>query len=74
MPSSNNIIIIGSSTGGPHILKTILEDMPKLCAAILIVQHIPASFTESLCSHLQAYTNMPVLIAKEGDIPQESQR
>ena len=47
--------------------------MPRLRAAIVIVQHIPASFTESLRSLLQACTEMDIIIAKEGIIPQESQ-
>jgi two-component system, chemotaxis family, protein-glutamate methylesterase/glutaminase len=73
MQFSNNIIIIGSSTGGPNILKTIFDNLPRLSAVIVIVQHIPAGFIESLRTLLQACTEMDIIIAKEGFIPQESQ-
>ncbi|MBN1167929.1 MAG: chemotaxis protein CheB [Methanospirillaceae archaeon] len=73
MQTFKTLIIIGSSTGGPQILRTIFHSMPKLRASIIIVQHIPASFTHSLCTHLQACTDMTVSVAKAGDTPQDSQ-
>lgn len=44
-----NLIVIGSSTGGTEALKNILTRLPAEIPPILIVQHIPAVFSEALC-------------------------
>lgn len=48
------IVVIGSSTGGPNALSVILKEMPlDFLLPILIVQHMPATFTPMLARHLQ---------------------
>jgi chemotaxis response regulator CheB len=37
-------ILIGASTGGPEVLQELLEDFPKECPPIVVVQHIEANF------------------------------
>ena len=44
--SSTRLIILGSSTGGPNVIQSILASLPKdLSAGILVVQHMPKEFT-----------------------------
>src|SRR5690625_682621 len=53
------LICIGTSTGGPKALETILKSIPKeLQASILIVQHITEQFTESLKEAIKQNTKI----------------
>lgn len=47
-------IVIASSTGGPNTLQAIFADLPLNAKTppILIAQHMPQGFTQSLASHL----------------------
>jgi two-component system chemotaxis response regulator CheB len=60
-------IVIGASTGGP---KALAELMPRLCSMvdlpILIVQHMPVSFTLSLAESLGRQTGWASCEAVEG--------
>jgi len=63
-----DILAIGSSTGGPDALQKLLEPFPKkLSVPIVIVQHMPASFTKRLAERLDAISNIRIVEAKEGD-------
>ena len=58
---SDKIVLIGVSTGGPRTLEEILPKLPAtLDAALLIAQHMPASFTESLAARLNRTCRMHV--------------
>ncbi|MFV0623227.1 chemotaxis response regulator protein-glutamate methylesterase [Sphingomonas sp. ac-8] len=46
------LIAIGASTGGVEALFELLRTMPADCPPILIVQHMPASFTGSFAARL----------------------
>lgn len=52
------VVAIGISTGGPATLFDILEDIEPLDneTAFLIVQHMPETFTKSLCDRLNRLT------------------
>lgn len=58
------VILIGVSTGGPQALASLL---PKLChitdCPIIIVQHMPETFTESLAKNLNKKCDHTVLEA-----------
>lgn len=62
-----NIVIIGSSAGGPRILKRLFTGMPFLNGCILVVQHMPKFVNDSLSGVLDDCTEMKVRIAKDGD-------
>lgn len=48
-----HIVAIGTSTGGPNALQTVMKNIPKdFPAPIVIVQHMPAGFTRSLAKRL----------------------
>ncbi|MFQ5731532.1 MAG: chemotaxis response regulator protein-glutamate methylesterase [Planctomycetaceae bacterium] len=47
------LIVIGSSTGGPNALKTVLTGLPTdFAVPIAIVQHMPPHFTAMLAKHI----------------------
>ena len=59
-----NIIVIGASAGGPHVLKMIFSGLPRLKASIIIVQHMPKFINDSLRDSLGSLTKMKVQIAE----------
>jgi two-component system chemotaxis response regulator CheB len=66
--SSHQVILIGSSTGGPQTLAELIPQFPRtLEAGILIVQHMPALFTKSLADRLNKLSSVTVKEAQEGD-------
>jgi two-component system chemotaxis response regulator CheB len=65
---SFNIIVIGSSTGGPRILKQILTNLSLNNACIIIVQHMPRFINDSIRNSLDRLTCMNVKIASNNDI------
>jgi two-component system chemotaxis response regulator CheB len=68
--SAIKVIGIGASTGGPPVLRTILECMPSsLPAPVLIVQHIAHGFLSGLVEWLQQNTGWTVRVAEHGTSP-----
>jgi two-component system chemotaxis response regulator CheB len=64
----DRIIVIGASTGGPKALLEVLSSLPRdLPASILVVQHMPKGFTQSLAERLNWQTSLEVKEASEGD-------
>ena len=58
---NDKVVLIGVSTGGPRTLEEILPQLPaNLNAPVLIAQHMPASFTQSLASRLDRVCRMSV--------------
>jgi two-component system, chemotaxis family, protein-glutamate methylesterase/glutaminase len=65
---ADKIIIIGSSAGGPRILKYLLAQYPPvLPAAIIIVQHIPFLFSQTLVESLKKDISMEIKEAEEDE-------
>ncbi|MGB7442034.1 MAG: chemotaxis response regulator protein-glutamate methylesterase [Coleofasciculaceae cyanobacterium] len=61
------LVAIGASTGGPKALGTILSHLPgNLRAAIVIIQHVDAQFSQGLVDWLDKQTPLSVKLAKEG--------
>lgn len=68
---TDKMVMISSSTGGPQALKTVISALPKnLPAKVLIVQHMPAKFTETFAQRLDTMSELDVFEAKDGDVPE----
>ncbi len=66
---NKKIIAIGTSTGGPKALQTVLSTLPEtIDAPILIVQHMPAGFTKSLAARLNSLAKITVKEAEDGEV------
>jgi two-component system chemotaxis response regulator CheB len=61
------IIAIGSSTGGPQALLTLLGALPRTVdCPIVIAQHMPATFTTVLAQHIGRASGRPSAEAAHG--------
>lgn len=62
------LLAIGSSTGGPSALATLLGGLPEdFPAAIAIVQHVDGHFSDNLAQWLDSQTKLKVSIARSGE-------
>ena len=69
--SPHPLVAIGSSTGGPMALATILSHLPSdFPGAVVIVQHLDAEFSQGLVSWLDGYTSLRVEVARHGAHPE----
>lgn len=63
------IIAIGASAGGPLVLQQILKNIPSnISVPVIIVQHLDIGFAQGYADWLNIQSNIPVEIAKDGDI------
>jgi len=63
------VVVLAASTGGPATLMKLIPDFPpNFPAAILIVQHMPGSFTAQFAEQLKAVSQNPVKHAEHGDV------
>ncbi|MBO5137036.1 MAG: chemotaxis response regulator protein-glutamate methylesterase [Spirochaetaceae bacterium] len=68
-PGRIDIIAIGISTGGPNALREVFRNIdPNLKQPILVVQHMPAGFTEEFAHSLNNICPLEVKEAHDGDI------
>jgi len=68
-PGNIEIIAIGISTGGPNALREVFARLdPDLPQPIVVVQHMPAGFTEEFANSLNRICPLEVKEASEGDI------
>lgn len=68
MPAQR-LVIIGSSTGGPQALTTVVPQLPAtLDAGVVIVQHMPPGFTTSLAARLNDLSPLVIHEAADNDL------
>ena len=68
-PSNIQIIAIGISTGGPNALRQVFAGLDEnLAQPIVVVQHMPAGFTEEFAKSLNKICPLEVKEAAEGDV------
>ena len=65
--TTDNIVAIGTSTGGTQALELILTALPRVCPGIVIVQHMPEHFTAAFAERLNRLCEIEVREAKNGD-------
>jgi len=62
------IILIAASTGGPRALETIIPALrPDLPVPVLIIQHMPPHFIETLAQRLSSKSMIRVKVAEDGE-------
>ncbi|QOL27110.1 chemotaxis response regulator protein-glutamate methylesterase [Thalassotalea sp. LPB0316] len=63
------LLAIGTSTGGPIALQTILTKLPKdYPLPIILVQHMPAAFTAAFANRLNNLCQISIKEAEDGDL------
>ncbi|MGE8641264.1 MAG: chemotaxis response regulator protein-glutamate methylesterase [Achromobacter sp.] len=68
--SSQRLLVIGASAGGPATLAQLLRDVPlDFPAGIVLVQHVDASFAAGMADWLNDQVLLPVRLVREGERP-----
>ncbi|HSP34842.1 MAG TPA: chemotaxis protein CheB, partial [Thermoanaerobaculia bacterium] len=62
------LIVIGSSTGGPPALQALFEALPKLPVACVVAQHMPPAFTRLFADRVNRLTSYAVKEASDSEI------
>ncbi|PIP27407.1 MAG: hypothetical protein COX30_01985 [Candidatus Moranbacteria bacterium CG23_combo_of_CG06-09_8_20_14_all_39_10] len=58
-------IVIGASSGGPKTLEEVLINLkPDLNAIVIVIQHLPLTFTITLSERLKKLTKLPLSLLK----------
>lgn len=66
---SYQLVAIGTSTGGPVALQTILTQLPaNFPHPILLIQHMPSTFTSAFAARLNSLCKISVKEAEDGDV------
>jgi two-component system chemotaxis response regulator CheB len=66
-----SVVAIGTSTGGPVALQKVLTKLPaNFPVPILLIQHMPATFTPAFAERLNALSAIEVKEAEDGDVLQ----
>jgi two-component system chemotaxis response regulator CheB len=61
------VVAIGASTGGTEALKELLSPLPADFPGIVIVQHMPETFTRQFAERLDSLCKIRVKEAQDGD-------
>jgi two-component system chemotaxis response regulator CheB len=67
LKSTDQVIAIGSSTGGTEALRQVLVQLPPDSPGIVIVQHMPEKFTKHFAERLDKLCQIRVAEAQDGD-------
>ncbi len=65
--TTDQIVVIGTSTGGTQALEAVLTRLPATCLGIVIVQHMPEKFTAMFAERLNGICEIEVREAANGD-------
>lgn len=67
-----DVILIGASTGGTEVLVKLLQDMPKPCPPIMVVQHIALAFARPFAERLATSAGLALGTPMTGTVLQEN--
>ncbi|MFT4248847.1 MAG: chemotaxis response regulator protein-glutamate methylesterase [Pseudomonas sp.] len=65
--TTDRLIAIGASAGGTEALRVVLERMPADAPAVVMTQHLPASFSTAFAERLDRHSAMSVREACDGE-------
>ncbi len=65
--TTDRLIAIGASTGGVQAIETVLTALPRTMPGIVIVQHMPGTFTGAFAQRLNQLCALEVKEAADGD-------
>lgn len=69
-----DLLVIGASTGGPVALQKVISKLPaNFPAPVLIIQHMPDSFTRAFAERLNNLSQLAVKHASDGDVLKKGQ-
>lgn len=68
-PRKYSLLLIGTSTGGPMALQKVLTALPaNFPIPILLIQHMPSTFTGAFAERLNSLCKIEVREARDGDL------
>mgnify|MGYP001096026527 FL=1 len=65
--TTDRLIAIGASAGGTEALRVVLEGMPADAPAVVLTQHLPATFSTPFAERLDRHSAMSVREASDGE-------
>ncbi len=65
--TTEQIVAMGTSTGGTQALEHVLSALPRVSPGIVIVQHMPEKFTASFAARLNTLASIEIREARNGD-------
>ncbi|MGE5506795.1 MAG: protein-glutamate methylesterase/protein-glutamine glutaminase [Actinomycetota bacterium] len=65
--TTEKVVCMGASTGGTESLRVVLQMLPADCPGVVIVQHMPESFTGTFARRLDSLCDVQVKEAVDGD-------
>lgn len=65
--TTEHVVAIGCSTGGTQALQQVLGALPSICPAVVIVQHMPPTFTAAFAKRLDGLCSITVKEAQNND-------
>ena len=65
--TTERVVALGTSTGGTQALERVLTQLPVVSPGIVIVQHMPPSFTAAFAARLDSLCEITVREAKHND-------
>lgn len=66
--ATHQLVAIGASTGGTRALEDVLADLPASAPAMVVVQHMPETFTRNFAERLDGISAMRVKEGEDGEI------
>lgn len=64
--TTEQVVVVGASTGGTEALRVFLEALPGDCSGIVVVQHMPEGFTMAFARRLDGVCRIHIKEAKDG--------
>lgn len=65
--TTDQIVAVGTSTGGTQALELVLSSMPRITPGMVVVQHMPEKFTAAFAARLDVMCEASVVEASDGD-------